>query len=570
MAELSEDFKIVKDRVDLVSLIGETLTLSPKGQNYSTLCPWHDDSKPSLMIYPERQSYRCWVCNEGGDVYQFIEKREGISFFEAFQFLAHRVGHQIQSSPEQRQQWAEKDELYQIVADVADIYSKLINVKESEEYLTSRGVDIDFARDYKVGFAPDRWDFLTSRQSPSNLRKLEQVGLVKESEKRPGHFYDRFRGRIMFPIKDFTGRFVGFGGRTIIDDEAKYLNTPQTPIYDKSKVFYGLQEAQRAVRDSKELIIHEGYLDALLAHQHGVLNVAASCGTAFTDNQAEIVTRRFPDTRVILGFDGDTAGEKAALRASSKLIGRGNTDITLFGGNLDPADILHQHGKERYLEEIAKSTPLFGFYIDRMARGDDLTIPERGIAFLQRIAPDFQTVPPELKGIYIGVLATRMRQNRGSIESVLLNTPYGDLRGDKIDSRALEEFKLLQGLIGFPEARPEFADRVTIDTFRSPERRAVYEVVIQDQVAPGVGGLLEKTDTDPTEQILERYPGLDRKKVRNILFPSEERAKISLGRIESAYAAILAYDAAEIVFEKHREGRSLSGIERIVDNLEDA
>ncbi len=570
MAELSGDFKIVKDRVDLVDLIGGSLTLTPKGKNYVALCPWHDDNKPSLVVYPDRQTYRCWACNEGGDAYTFVQKREGLAFFEAFQTLASRVGHEIQSSEEERQQWARKDELYQIVAEAADIYSKLISTTESEKYLRERDVDIDFARDYKVGFAPNSWDYIKNLMSGHGNKKLAQVGLVREAKDKPGHFYDTFRGRIMFPIKDFTGRFVGFGGRTIIDDPAKYVNTDdESPIYDKSKILYGMQEAQRAIRGSGEMIVTEGYLDMLLGHQHGVFNIVASCGTAFTDNQAEIVRRRFPDTRVILGFDGDDPGKRAALRASSKLIGRGNTDIALFSGGQDPADIFHNHGKERFLEEIARSTPLFEFYVDGMARGDDITVPERGIAFLQRIAPDFQNVPSELRGIYVGALAGRMNQDRNSIESVLFNIPYGDLNGDRMDSRALAEFKLLQGLIHFPEARPQFEERVTVDTFRSGERRAVYSLVIAGQISAGPGGLFEKTETDPTDAIMERYPGLDRSKVRRILFPSGERVPISLGLMETAYATITAYDAAEIIFEKHREGRSLSGIEEIVDDLED-
>lgn len=547
------------------------MTLLPKGNNYATLCPWHDDTKPSLMIYPDRQTYRCWVCNEGGDAYQFIQKREGFTFFEAFQYLAAKVGHTIQSSPEERQQWVKKDELYQIIREAADIYSKLINFEEPERYLTERGVDIDFARDYKVGFAPDSWDYMKNLMSTYGDKKLEQVGLVRESKRHPGHYYDAFRGRIMFPIKDFTGRFVGFGGRTIIDDEAKYVNTDdKSPIYTKSQVFYGLQEAQRAIRDSKVMVVTEGYLDALLAHQHGEYNVVASCGTAFTDDQAAIVTRRFPDTRVILGFDGDKAGEQAALRASSKLIGRGDTDIALWPEMQDPADIFHNHGKDRYLEERSKAIPLFQFYVERMARGEDITVPERGIAFLQRIAPDLQNVPSHLMGIYVGALATRMQQNTRSIESVLIKKPYGDMRGDGMDSRAFAEHKLLSGLLHFPEARPEFEDRVTTETFRSPERRAVYEMLIKEQITPGVGGLFTGTDNDPTEQILDRFPALERLKLRNILFRGEKSDPITLSGMESSYATILAYDGAEIIFEKHQEGRSISGIEQIVDDLEDA
>jgi len=565
----SHDISSIKDQINLEDLIGEQFELMKKGENYQISCPWHDDKNPSLVIYPKKQTYRCWVCDQGGDAYEFLEKSKGFTFPEAVKYLANKVGYKLDNSGTNQTEWIKKEELWETIEEATKIYSKkLWETPEAREYLKKREINEETAKDFQLGYAPDSWNFIMKKMPHTGNKKLEQVGLIKKSKSE--NFYDFFRKRLIIPIKDLSGKIVGFSGRTIINDKIKYINTPDTsPIYNKSSILYGLPEAQRAVRDTKELIVTEGYLDMILAYQHKIDNLVAICGTAFTDQQANLIKRRFPDTKITLCLDGDKAGEEAALRSASKLIGRGDIGVCTLPQGQDPADIIVNKGRTEFLKKIAETTHLFDFYIEKQSKGNDIRIPEKGIAFLERIANDFSKIPLATQGIYTGHLARIMETDRKSIEAVLFQENYRLLQADDMDSRPLAEYKLLRGLIKFPEIRQEFTDKVTMDTFTSPERQAVYNVVIEKNVSEGYGGLFIGTEDDPTDNINNLHHGLNQIKLKNLLFPNEaKRRPITLQEIEKAYITIRAYDGAENIFQKYKEGTSIESLEQIIDNLE--
>jgi len=331
----------IKSRLSIVEVIGEFVPLKPRGKEHVGMCPFHDDHKPSLMVNPKKQMFKCFACGMGGDVFKFIQMRENLTFPEAAQKLADKAGVALHFSEEDRIRHTKTEKLYRVLEKAASVYEKTLWENPSvQDYLKGRGVEESTSREFGLGYAPDSWDFLRDHLR-DDVGILVEAGLIGEGRR----YYDRFRNRLMFPIRNALGRIVGLAGRTLGDDPAKYLNTPKTPIFDKSSLLYALSVSAKTINDTGEVVVMEGYLDAILAHQHGFGNAVATCGTAFTRQQAEIMKNRFNNARVILCFDGDERGQEAAFRATKRLLGRGNTSVCLLKDEKDPADILVDGGR---------------------------------------------------------------------------------------------------------------------------------------------------------------------------------------------------------------------------------
>ncbi|HVC95291.1 MAG TPA: DNA primase, partial [Pirellulales bacterium] len=307
----------VKRSIDIVDLVGEYIPLRREGRNYKGLCPWHDDSRPSLHVNPDRQTFHCFVCHIGGDIFSFIEKREGVSFKEALAMLAERAGVKMSSSagrttgePDQKQM------LYQAAAWAEQQFHECLMRSDegdvARRYLASRGITDDSARRYHLGFAPNQWDWLQKRARDTRFTPplLHKIGLVKERQQGQG-YYDFFRGRVMFSIRDVQGRPVGTGGRLLPDlgtEGAKYINTTETPLFSKSNLLYGLDVAKDAISKGRAATVMEGYTDCIIAQQCGLDNAVAVLGTALGERHIRLL-RRFAD-RIDLVLDGDEAGRK--------------------------------------------------------------------------------------------------------------------------------------------------------------------------------------------------------------------------------------------------------------------
>jgi DNA primase len=310
----------VKSRLDIVDVVGEHVALQRAGRNFRALCPFHNERTPSFHVSPERQTWHCFgACGTGGDVFSFVMKRENVEFPEALRILAARAGVQL----EERRRDPRVDEREQRLlqaneAAAAYFHNALVHGRPAEgarAYLIQRGVDMETAEAFQLGFAPETWDSLKSHLIERGFTEEELLaaGLLVEGE-RGG--YDRFRGRLMFPIRDERGRVAGFGGRALASGEqagAKYVNTPQTPMFDKGALLYALDRAKEAVRREQRAIVVEGYMDAIAAHQHGMTNVVASMGTALTERQIRALERM--RATILLALDADAAGIEATLRA---------------------------------------------------------------------------------------------------------------------------------------------------------------------------------------------------------------------------------------------------------------
>ena len=363
----------VREATDIVDLISGYLDLRREGRGFSAICPWHDDSHPSLKINPDRQTWKCWVCNIGGDVFSFVQQREGIGFGEALRMLAEKAGIPL-GDPRQAHKAAqvrdEKQAIYQVMAWAESLFHRYLleapQARSAREYLEGRNITQESIKTWHIGYAPDEWSWLIDEASRSKISvpTLQAGGLVSTSE-RTGKKLDRFRGRVIFPIRDLQQRPIAFGGRVLPEvadalekkysrPAAKYINSPETRVFSKSETLYGLNLARDPVSREKRLLVMEGYTDVVMARQYGVKNATAVLGTALNERHLKLI-RQF-DAEVVLVLDGDQAGQK-----------RTNEILDLFGGSevnlrilplpdqLDPCDFLEQKGLDHFQSAVGNA-----------------------------------------------------------------------------------------------------------------------------------------------------------------------------------------------------------------------
>lgn len=366
MAKIPEyTIEKIKDSNDIVDVISSYLPLKKKGANYWARCPFHNEKTASFSVSPSKQIYHCFGCGVGGNVLNFVMEYEKLSFIEAVKQLAERANIPLEFediSPQEQSDTGKLREMHEKTIEL--LHRELFNPggKAALEYLLSRGLTEETIKTFKLGYAPESWDFLVSKLANEYSADLMvKSGLFVRSEK-DNRLFDRFRGRVMFPVQDDRGNAVGFGGRLMNDDkkDAKYLNSPETPIYNKRKILYGLNITRDTIRKSKKAIVVEGYMDFLQLYQHGYINVVAGSGTAFTDEHARLL-RRFAD-EVVLCYDSDTAGQKAAVKtgfsvSSQKLECR----VLVLPEGEDPDSYLRKEGADGFFKKEASALPFLEF-----------------------------------------------------------------------------------------------------------------------------------------------------------------------------------------------------------------
>ncbi len=374
----------IRESVDIVEVVSEYAQMTARGRNHVGLCPFHDDHDPSFNVSQEKQIYKCFVCGAGGNVYTFVREIEGISFVEAVRKVAE-IGGMPVPEPDKRMQAKEEafDPLYQSMDLARKYFNHLLTAKpegrQALDYLYGRGVDDATIEAFSLGYAPNAWDHLL-RVATSSKRKgggfspqvLEKSGLVLARNNGNG-FYDRFRHRVVFPIRAHTGRVVAFSARALDPNEqAKYINSPESPIYHKSSILHGLYEGRDTLRKQKCALIVEGQMDHLSLFQFGIENVVATSGTALTIQQAKLL-RRYAEHAVLV-FDGDKAGMSAAVRGIAPLIECGiDVRVVSLPDGLDPDTFIREHGKEALLGVVEDSVPLVDFLVTWVGTLEDLT-----------------------------------------------------------------------------------------------------------------------------------------------------------------------------------------------------
>ena len=390
----------IRSRVDLVGLIGQFVTLRRAGENWKGLCPFHAEKTPSFMVNPKKGIFHCFGCGAGGDAFGFLMRQDRLAFPEAVRALAKMTGVPV---PEERrpEMDGQREGLYRALASASEFFTEALWSRpegaRARQYLESRGVATEIARRFGLGYAPEGWDRLLTSMRDSGVGEeiLVQAGLAVPRQTGSG-FYDRFRGRLVFPIRDLQARPIAFGGRSLGGEEPKYLNSPETSLFSKGQTLYAMDLARGAIREKDRALIVEGYLDCLMAHQHGFTETVAALGTAFTASQL-LLLRRYCD-EVVTFFDADLAGRKAAERAEELLepselgvtwaVSRtgGFEDATaprlrvaLLPAGHDPDSFLRAEGPEAFRQRIVEAKSLLSYAIDRVLE-EETTTSQKGRA----------------------------------------------------------------------------------------------------------------------------------------------------------------------------------------------
>jgi DNA primase len=515
----------IKARIDIYDLISESVVLKKAGRNFTGLCPFHNEKTPSFHVSPERQTWHCFGgCATGGDIFTFVMRRDNVDFREALRTLADRAGVRLGSfKPEQDEKHARLIEANEAAA---AYYNNLLGTKagsNASAYLASRGLDSETIEVFQLGYAPEAWEGLKSHLSERGFSDAEllQAGLLVESE-RGG--YDRFRNRLMFPIRDDRGRVVGFGGRALADEEgAKYINTPQTDLFDKSSILYALDRAKDTIRRDQEAIVVEGYMDVIAAHQHGIRNAVASMGTALTEKQMRALDRL--KCRVLLALDADAAGIEATLRALREAADLGmlrggapsvhpdSLDEARFEGGVEQWSkgalkgavfncyVISLEGKDpdemiradraTWDAAVEHATPFLDHVFSLVAARSNLSQPTARADMVRQLAPFIRLIDdPVIRGHWVQRLANKARVNEKTVEAELQQhpRPKTSIRArdtgrssqaipDAYARDPIEEF-LLALLLHHPELRAEARDLVDAGAaaaFSLGENAAVFE-----------------------------------------------------------------------------------------------
>jgi len=413
----------IKNKLNIVEVIGSYIKLQKAGANYRAVCPFHAEKKPSFFVSPARQIWHCFGCSKGGDVFGFIKEIEGVEFGDALRILAQKTGVELKrENPKLR---TERQRLYEICDLASLFFEKQMESKTGQEvkaYLLNRKVNNDSIVKWRLGWSPDSWyglaEFLRGKGYKND--ELVNAGLVIKNDK--GSYYDRFRSRIMFPIFDLNSQVVGFGGRVFkSDDTAKYVNTPSTILYDKSKILYGLDKAKLAIRKNDACVLTEGYVDVILAHQVGVENVVAASGTALTPYQLKILKRY--SENLLTAFDMDIAGDTATKRGINLAQAQGfNIKVVVLPQDKDPADVISEK-PEDFSQAIKNAKGILDFYFDNAFARLDSKTPEGKKQISQMLLPVIKRIPNKIEQFsWIQKLAKKLEVSENVVEQELKKT----------------------------------------------------------------------------------------------------------------------------------------------------
>ncbi len=401
MAEAGSFADRVKQQADIVRVLGEYVRLKKSGQNFVGLCPFHSEKTPSFAVHPVKQIYHCFGCGVGGDVFKFMMEVEKLSFPEAVRAVAEKCGIPVPRprahTPEEKHQTQQRTALVEMHGEAAAFFARQLEAtpegKAARAYLEDRELDSEAIARFGLGYAPSAGDALykhLKQKYADNL--LELSGLVVRDP--GGRLYDRFRRRIMFPIANESGKVVAFGGRALGDDLPKYLNSPETPIYSKSRVLYHLDRAKEALRQRDFAVLVEGYMDTITVARAGVANVVASCGTSLTETQTKLLGRF--TRRVVVNYDPDTAGQAATERSLAILLEQGcDVRVLALPGGADPDKFIREQGAEAY-RKLLEQAPAYVDYLIARARQMDLSTGEGKLRAVNFLMPYVQRIPNRL------------------------------------------------------------------------------------------------------------------------------------------------------------------------------
>lgn len=490
----------IRDRVDIVDLVGSYLTLRRAGTAFKALCPFHKEKTPSFTVNPQRQTFHCFGCGKGGDVFKFVMEHENIDFMEAVRMLAQRAGVILQLDRADPGEDSRKEQLYALHEKACRFYQDVLRNHAAAEgaraYLKRRELGPDVVEAFGLGYAPDLQDvtarFGQKHDFPREL--LETSGLLARSE--DGRFYDRFRARLMFPIRDLSGRVIAFSGRILEKDAspAKYLNSPETPIFRKGKVLYAMDQARKPIIEARACILCEGQIDVIRCHAAGIRNAVAGLGTAITEDHARLIKRNAD--AVILVMDADTAGQNSAMRSAEIFLAQElSVQAAALPAGEDPDSLIVKRGGDAMRDVLGRARSVVSFQIDVLAAREDL----RTEAGMRRVAKAvLGTIQHCQSSVQRDQLlreaATRLGVSEHALREDLrrVNAPRRseteapqDEAAAKPVQRPIEELDLVRLLLHHPEVKDLLVRFVPPELLTDPDCRALFALLVTHADEPG-------------------------------------------------------------------------------------
>ena len=498
-------------RIDIVDVVERYVPLKKAGANYSACCPFHSEKTPSFTVSPSKQFYHCFGCGAHGSAIGFLMQHAGIGFIEAVEDLASAAGLQVPHEERNRAERARKAPLTEVMARAMHFYRDQLKASpKAVDYLKNRGLTGEIAAKFALGYAPDGWQGLQQVFSDYNDPALVECGLVIVNEQ--GRRYDRFRDRVMFPILDQRGNVIGFGGRVIGEGEPKYLNSPETPLFEKGRELYGLPQARKAIQEEDTVLVVEGYMDVVGLVQSGIENVVATLGTAATDANVQKLLKQA--SRVVFCFDRDAAGDRAAWRAMEVSLGHladnKTVEILQMPGNQDPDEFIREHGREAFVHQTRSATRLSEFLLRELVKQTNPNTAEGRAMLVHEAKPLLQKMTaPILRVQLTKEIAHRAQVSQAEVEAECGLKPLarGRYAPAQLKQRPIPssvEYKLLQIVLH----KPEWAARLPLELIDRERVEGEALSAIADAIehgelpTGGFGMLLEFFRDTPHEALI--------------------------------------------------------------------
>mgnify|MGYP001338010509 CR=1 FL=1 len=501
MSRINEEtVREIRDRSDIVEVISSYLPLRRSGANYQGLCPFHQEKSPSFNVNAPRQIFHCFGCGVGGNVFTFVMRMEGLTFPEAVKRLGEKAGITVEETPvtpADRQRRDQREKIVRINEVACDFYHRLLLEDPAgapgRRYLRQRGYEAEMVKAFRLGFAPDQWEALVGHLSAQGFvrEEMRAAGLVREGSAGRGD-RDLFHSRLLFPILDPEGRVVAFGGRVLDNGTPKYLNSPETPVYHKGRILYGLYQGREAIRQARAVLVVEGYFDLLALHRAGIANAVAACGTALTADHARLL-KRYAE-QAILVFDADKAGRQATFRAMDALLPEGLavSAVGLAAGE-DPDSFLTAEGPGAFQARLAAARPALELFIDEQLEQHGNRVEGRARA-AEEVLARIRRLPSDLeRNLYLKQLAVRtgldeallQGKGRGAMPASPVPRPAGHVRRIEPDAAERTQEFLLRLMLLSEQARKRVHNEGTEVLFSSPVHRELADYLLGVETADG-------------------------------------------------------------------------------------
>ncbi len=556
----------VRRQADIVRIVSDYVSLKKKGANHWACCPFHGEKSPSFSVNGSKQFFKCFGCGKAGDVFTFVMEIEGSPFPEAVQTVAEKMGIPI-PAPDNSREYEEADrrraDLLQLNQWAAEFFELNLTGtgegKRALEYLDRRGLTEQTRKTFRIGYAPNTWDSMGNflRTRGASRSQIESSGLVTLKESRgetsrnnDNGFYDRFRGRLMFPITDAQGRIIAFGGRIIGDGEPKYLNSPETALYTKGHNLFGLHFAKEAIRKRGYVVLVEGYLDFLVPFQAGVQNLVASLGTALTDHQVKLLGRYV--RQIVVNFDPDSAGVAATRRSLEVLLTNGfKVNVLTLPENLDPDEFIGKYGAESYQKLLRTSSRFLDYIVEQAVRTHDQATPSGKVETINEILPYLKLVSDRIEVLeYVDRIADRLR-----IDSKLIRNEFRkavEARQERVREQIAmvtlavkpAEQTLLELILADGDVRRAVLANLTEDDYRGLRTAELFRVLIrleEQGIEPTWRALTEELEDDDLAQNL-----LPRLLSESSILESDGEEEIGTERQRKAYESIHGLRCAQL------------------------